>query len=463
MSVLDVPGAHLYYETHGDGPLLVLIPGAGGAADVFRMLTKHLAGRYRVVIYDRRGFSRSTLDGPQDYEHRLETDADDVHRLIAHLSDEPTVVVGTSSGAIVALALLSRHPAAVRTLLPFEPPLMRYLPGGQTWLDFFAEAYDRYRESGVDKAVAMFRERTFPVTDQQVMARAPRNDANAAYWFEHELRQYPAAELDVQIVRDHVDRIVPAMGREGHGYPAHDVVAELGTLLGAGVIELPGGHVGCVSHPAEFAFELVAALESSRDPGRMSARDWDDSYADRPHWDLGRPQPAFQVLADAGQFRGRVLDVGCGTGEHVLLCAALGLDATGIDIAAAPLRIAEHKATERGLTARFLQYDVRKLADLGELFDTVLDCGLFHVFGDEDRAAYVDAVRSVVVAGGRFFPLCFSDREPGDQGPRRLTRDDLVAAFADGWRVDSIERTTLDSPTRAEGIHAWSVAVTREK
>lgn len=463
MSVLEVPGARLYYETHGDGPLLVLIPGAGGAADVFRMLTKHLVDLYRVVIYDRRGFSRSTLDGLQDYERRLEVDADDVHRLIAHLGDEPAVVVGTSSGAIVALALLSRHPAAVRTLVPFEPPLMRYLPDGQRWLDFFADVYDRSRESGVDTALRLFREHTFPVSDQQVMARAPRNDANAAYWFEHELRQYPGAEPDVEILRTHADRIVLAMGREGRGHPAHDVVAELGRLLGADVIELPGGHVGCVAHPAEFARELVDALEGPRDPGTMNARDWDESYADRPHWDLGRPQPPFQAHADAGQFRGRVLDVGCGTGEHVLLCAGIGLDATGIDVAAASLRIAERKASERGLTARFLRYDVRKLADLGESFDTVLDCGLCHVFGDEDRAAYVEAIRSVVAPGGRFFLLCFSDREPGDQGPRRLTRDDITAAFADGWHVDSIERTTLDSPTREEGIHAWSVALTREK
>ena len=463
MSVLGVPGARLYYETHGDGALLVLIPGAGGAADVFRMLTRQLVDRYRVVIYDRRGFSRSTLDGPQDYESRLETDADDVQRLIAHLSNEPAVVVGTSSGAIVALALLSRHPSVVRTLVPFEPPLMRYLPDGQEWLDFFAQAYDRYRETGVDIALEWFRERTFPSTDQRVMARAPRNDANAAYWFEYELRQYPAAELDLEALRNHADRIVLAAGREGHGYPAHDVVAQLSKLLGGDVIELPGGHVGCVAHPAEFARELVGALDGARDPGTMNARDWNNSYAHRPHWDLGRPQPAFQALADAGRFRGRVLDVGCGTGEHALLCAALGLDATGIDIAAAPLRLAEHKARERGLTARFLRYDVRKLADFAESFDTVLDCGLFHIFGDENRVAYVDAVRSVVVPGGRFFLLCFSDREPGEQGPQRLTRDDLMSAFAERWQVESIERTTLDSPTRAEGINAWSVVLIREQ
>jgi len=256
MSTLDVPGARLYYETHGSGPLLVMIPGAGGAADVFRMMTEHLAAHYTVVIYDRRGFSRSRLDGPQDYDRRLETDADDVRRLVDHLGDGSAIVFGASSGAIVALTLLTRHPSVVRTLVPFEPPAMRYLPGGQKWVDFFTETYDLYRESGVDTALARFRERTFPVSDQRVMARAPRNDANAAYWFEHELRQYPAVELDLDALKVHVERIILAAGREGSGYPAHDVVAELGRSLGRNVLELPGGHVGCVAHPAEFAREL---------------------------------------------------------------------------------------------------------------------------------------------------------------------------------------------------------------
>ena len=168
-------------------------------------------------------------------------------------------------------------------------------------------------------------------------------------------------------------------------------------------------------------------------------------------WDLGRPQPALRALADTGALQGRVLDVGCGTGEHVLMAAELGLDATGVDFAPNALQVAERKARERGLTARFLRRDARKLEDLGELFDTVLDCGLFHIFDDDDRTAYVASVRSVLPPGGRFFLLCFSDRQPGDQGPRRITGND----------IDSTERATLASPTNPDGIHAWLVALTR--
>jgi cyclopropane fatty-acyl-phospholipid synthase-like methyltransferase len=200
----------------------------------------------------------------------------------------------------------------------------------------------------------------------------------------------------------------------------------------------------------------------SRLPHGGSPRTPDDLYASPPPWDIGRPQPAFLVLAEAGAVRGRVLDAGCGTGEHALLAAGLGLDATGVDLAANALRTAEDKARERGLKARFLRHDARRLADLGEQFDTVLDCGLFHIFGGEDRAAYVDSLRSAVRPGGRYFMLGFSDRQPGEWGRvHKLTRDEIEAAFAPGWQVDSIEPTTIDISTDPAGVRAWLVALTR--
>ena len=82
----------------------------------------------------------------------------------------------------------------------------------------------------------------------------------------------------------------------------------------------------------------------------------------RPRWDIGRPQPALLALAEAGKVRGRVLDTGCGTGEHALMAARLGLDATGIDLAANALEQAVEKARERGLKARFVRHDARRPA-----------------------------------------------------------------------------------------------------
>src|SRR5262245_37821453 len=181
--------------------------------------------------------------------------------------------------------------------------------------------------------------------------------------------------------------------------------------------------------------------------------DPDDLYASPPPWDIGRPQSAFLRLAQAGAIRGRVLDAGCGTGEHALMASGLGLDATGIDLAANALDIAREKARARGRSVRFLVHDARRLADLGESFDTVLDCGLFHIFDEEERAAYVDGLRSVVAPGGRYFMLGFSDLERSEWGRvHKLTRDEIEAAFADGWWVDAIEPATIDVTTDPDGI-----------
>jgi pimeloyl-ACP methyl ester carboxylesterase len=264
---LDVPGARLFYETRGNGPLLLMIPGATGTAGSFTLVTDSLAAHYTVVTYDRRGFSRSHLAGPQDDEHRLETDADDVRRLIERVSDEPAIVFGSSSGGIVALTVLTHHASVVRRVVPHELPAVRLLPDGQVWIDFFFRVYDRYRTSGIEPALELFRVQAFAESDRQVMARArdPKNAeslrANATYWFEHELRQYPAVDLDRDALTAHADRIVLVAGQESRGYPCYEVTMELGKTLGRAVIELPGGHIGFVTHPAAFARALHDVLE----------------------------------------------------------------------------------------------------------------------------------------------------------------------------------------------------------
>src|SRR5437899_5714847 len=197
-------------------------------------------------------------------------------------------------------------------------------------------------------------------------------------------------------------------------------------------------------------------------PWRPSrAEEFDAMYASTPPWDIGRPQPAFLELADRRDLRGHVLDVGCGTGEHALMAAGLGFEATGIDAAPTAIAIAERKAGERDLSARFLVWDALDLGALHERFDTVLDCGLFHVFDDEDRARFVESLRSAIPSGGRYFMLCFSDRQPGDGGPRRLTEAEIRASFSRGWEIDAIEPATIDITIDPAGVLAWRTAMTR--
>ena len=272
MSTLKVPGAQLFYEVSGSGPLLILIPGAAGVGEVFRPLAHELSARYQVVTYDRRGFSRSELDGPQDYDYRLDTDADDVRRLIEHLTDKPATVFGSSSGAIVALEVISHSPERVQTVVAHEPPVVSLLPDAAKWLAFFDGVYDTYQEAGVPKAMHQFASGAFGSVDHRLMERAMREHtneytlSNTRYWMEHELRQYPRVELDLAALAAHAERIVLAGGRDAQDQLPYQPNRVLAQQLGRDIVNLPGGHLGFVSYPTEFAKELIDALKDETIP-----------------------------------------------------------------------------------------------------------------------------------------------------------------------------------------------------
>jgi SAM-dependent methyltransferase len=194
---------------------------------------------------------------------------------------------------------------------------------------------------------------------------------------------------------------------------------------------------------------------------------FESAYTGQAPWDIGRPQQAFLDVAD--RITGSVLDAGCGTGENALLFASRGHKVTGIDFLEEPVARARRKATERGLSATFLVMDALALKDLPEVFDFVIDSGLFHVFSDEDRKRYVEGLATVLRPGGRLFLLCFSDEEPGTQGPRRVSKKELHDAFAQGWAIESIEperyevRPDLKDLAFSEGgPKAWLAVIRRQ-
>jgi len=220
------------------------------------------------VTYDRCGFSRSTLDGPQDYEHRLATDADDVRRLIEHRTSHPALVFGSSSGALVALEVLSRSPGRVQTVVAHEPPAVTLLPEAATWLAFFDGVYETSRTEGVAIAQRQFADGVLGSADRQAMERVRREHAsesllaNARYWMEHELRQYPRTELDLATLSAYAEQIVLAGGRDSHEQMTYQPNTVLAQQLGCDIIDFPGGHLGFLSFPAEFARELVNVLNN---------------------------------------------------------------------------------------------------------------------------------------------------------------------------------------------------------
>jgi len=185
-----------------------------------------------------------------------------------------------------------------------------------------------------------------------------------------------------------------------------------------------------------------------------------ESYKGTPPWDIGRPQRAFVRLADQGAIEGAVLDAGCGTGENALYLAGLGHVVVGVDAVPAAIERAGAKMLEKGLQVQFLVADARRLDALGRMFDTVIDSGLFHVFSDQDRVAYVESLASAVRGGGRVFILCFSEREPGDWGPRRVTERELRDAFRDGWEVERIVPERLET-NLGHDVEGWLATVRR--
>lgn len=217
----------------------------------------------------------------------------------------------------------------------------------------------------------------------------------------------------------------------------------------------------------------AAASDLSRDPyrdrrrtshERAAGQPWEASYLGEPApWDIGRAQPAVARLVADGAFTGTVLDVGCGTGENSLHIAATGLDVLGVDVAPTALAIARAKSQARGIPARFAAADAFRLERLGRTFDTVLDCGLFHTFDDEERPDYLASLALVTVPEGTLYVLCFSDEGP-EPGPHPVRRDEFEVSFTEeaGWRIEALEDTRIQTRFHGEaGAPAWLATIER--
>ncbi|KAK4556431.1 hypothetical protein LTR86_006575 [Recurvomyces mirabilis] len=272
MPELEVPGACLHYEIHGKGPLFLCISGGTGSLEIYSQLAQHLKQHFTVAIYDRRGFSRSVLVGSQDYEHRLETDADDVALLIRHLSpDKPAFVLGNSSGAIVALEALIRHSDVVDKVLVQEPPLISVLPDFRAVQEHIQRVHQIYRKNGVAPAMEQFAAMTKSGAETAALLAAfdpkvggPYTSGNVMYWLEREFLPYPTNEIDMEALKKYTDKLMllncEGTHREALHYRANVVLAE---KLDLDLEIMPGGHVGFAYMPEPWARRLVEIVIGS--------------------------------------------------------------------------------------------------------------------------------------------------------------------------------------------------------
>lgn len=176
-------------------------------------------------------------------------------------------------------------------------------------------------------------------------------------------------------------------------------------------------------------------------PSETPSQDrFDDAYrSGTPPWVIGEPQPAIVALEQRGLIRGRVLDLGCGAGEHTILLAGLGYDVLGVDFAPNAVAHARENAAARGVDARF---DVADAMNLGTspTYDTVVDSALFHVFDEADRARYVANLLGATEPGALVHVLALSDAGRGF-GPQ-VSEADVRTAFGAGWEVEALDATT---------------------
>jgi len=263
----------IYREVRGTGDVLLLIPGGNGDAGPYGPLARLLSDRFTVVSYDRRGFSRSPIDDvPTD---RMTADIDDAIALIdATGGGAPAHIFGSSSGAIVALELLSRHPERVATLVAHEPPLMTLLPDRDHWLAITDRVYATFHRDGPAAAMVEFGAglgagvegaapdpATLPPEALEMFERMVRNQG---FWLEYEVRQYPRLVPDMTALAASRSKLVLAGGDESHDSMPYKPNLVLAEQLGLSVVDFPGNHIGYVTRPSEFAPQLGAILDTAR-------------------------------------------------------------------------------------------------------------------------------------------------------------------------------------------------------
>ncbi len=269
---LSVPGARLYYEVAGAGPVLLIIPGGPADAEGFVPIARLLEDRYTVVRYDPRGISRSSFAGPAE-DVAVETHAGDARLLLQAVGSEPAYVLGHSGGAVIGLALAEHHPEVVKTLVAHEPPLVQLLPDGDERREAGQEIYDTYLQEGPEAAMAKFMAAAgmgesappvemSPEAMDELNRQFARMEQNLDFFFGHYLMPISTYTPDIATLQDGTPQVFVGVGEASAGQEAADTALALAELLGTAPIVFPGDHAGPSTHPDEFAETLHETLQA---------------------------------------------------------------------------------------------------------------------------------------------------------------------------------------------------------
>lgn len=263
---LPVPGATLFYRVDGSGPLLLILPGGDGDADSTESLRKQLEQRYTVVMYDRRGLSRSALTSPPK-NLMIATHADDAHRMLARLTNQPASVFSSSIGALIGLELVARHSEQVRTIVAHEPPAWEFLPDPER--DRAVQAQedmeDTFQREGIAAAFGKFTalaavsyEDREP--DVVLAPLTPQRAANMSFFFTYDSPAVRRHHLGIAALAASPTRLIFACGRSTPEAGPYRAAVALAAKLGKAPVEFPGDHIGWMLRPKSCAARLNEIL-----------------------------------------------------------------------------------------------------------------------------------------------------------------------------------------------------------
>ncbi|MEC3981458.1 alpha/beta fold hydrolase [Amycolatopsis sp. H20-H5] len=261
---LPVPGALLHHEVRGQGPLVVLV-GAPMDARSFEPLACLLAEDHTVLTTDPRGINRSPLDDP-DQDSTPELRAGDLARLLTHLDAGPAVVLGSSGGAVSALALVQSRPELVRAVIAHEPPLLALLDDRERLLAGTDDIVATHRSGDVTGAWKKFLAQAnifLPEGAFEQMFGGPREPQDIAddhFQHAHMLRGTVSWDADLAALRAASPRVLIGLGEQSRGQLCERTSVALAARLGVEPTLFPGGHIGFAETPGEFDTRLRAVL-----------------------------------------------------------------------------------------------------------------------------------------------------------------------------------------------------------
>jgi SAM-dependent methyltransferase len=144
-------------------------------------------------------------------------------------------------------------------------------------------------------------------------------------------------------------------------------------------------------------------------------------------WNIETPPQSLVELVESGRVRPcKTIDLGCGAGNYALYLASVGFNVTGVDISPSAIALAQASAKRKGATCRFVAADVLGgLAEISETFEFAYDWSLLHHVFPPERQGYVETVHRLLVPGGKYLSVCFSEQDAGFGGTGHERRTHL--------------------------------------